>query len=184
WRLRVGGAGAEAEGGSLAVELRAFQEGAAIVLPALGAGVVDAGPIGALEPLLQIGHKAPDDRRALEAICEELLTRLRAATVLVGASHPERRTFAVVGRPWPGDPEIVGGAMPGASRIAPDRHREPCEAAEPLRYAGDVIAAVACRWTPGTTIDEARTLGHLHAGSLALAPHVRACLDRALPTVP
>ena len=138
-------------------------------------------PVADLETFLELGHAAPDDRAAIERIGAELQTRLRASTVLVVAASPERRVLSVCGRPWHGDPHIAWRAAGGGVGIAVDPRIEPCQAAEPLRYSGDIIGALAARWTAGTMLDGARATSLLRVGALALAANVRAELDRAAP---
>jgi DNA-binding NtrC family response regulator/tetratricopeptide (TPR) repeat protein len=138
-------------------------------------------PVADLETFLELGHAAPDDRAAIERIGAELQTRLRAATVLVVAASTERRVLSVCGRPWHGDPQIAWRAAGGGVGVAVDPRVEPCQAAEPLRYSGDIIGALAARWTAGTMLDAARATSLLRVGALALAANVRAVLDRAVP---
>jgi transcriptional regulator with GAF, ATPase, and Fis domain len=59
------------------------------------------------------------------------------------------------------------------------------EAAAPFRFAGSVVGALACRWTLDAAV-EARALGSLlEPAAAALAPALRAWLDRrALPPPP
>ena len=138
-------------------------------------------PVADLETFLELGHAAPDDRAAIERIGAELQTRLRAVTVLVVAASTERRVLSVCGRPWHGDPQIAWRAAGGGVGVAVDPRVEPCQAAEPLRYSGDIIGALAARWTAGTMLDAARATSLLRVGALALAANVRAVLDRAVP---
>jgi transcriptional regulator with GAF, ATPase, and Fis domain len=138
-------------------------------------------PVADLETFLELGHAAPDDCAAIERIGTELQTRLRAATVLVLAGSTERRVLSVCGRPWHGDPQIAWRAAGGGVGVGVDPRVEPCQAAEPLRYSGDIIGALAARWTAGTMLDAARATSLLRVGALALAANVRAVLDRAAP---
>jgi DNA-binding NtrC family response regulator/tetratricopeptide (TPR) repeat protein len=138
-------------------------------------------PVAELESFLEIGHTASDDRSALERMAEDLRQRLRAATVLVAGALPERRVLTVAGRPWAADPQIAWRALAGGHAVAPDRTVEPSQAAEPVRYGGDLIAAAACRWIAGTTLDTGRVMATLRLGALAMAPHVRALLDHHVP---
>ncbi len=140
-----------------------------------------ANPVADLETFLELGHAAADDRAAIERISAELQSRLRAATILVLAATPERRVLAVCGRPWHGDPHVAWRAVGGGVSVAMDPSVEPGQAAEPLRYSGDVIGAVAARWTAGTLLEQARATSLLRVGALALAASVRAMLDRAAP---
>jgi two-component system response regulator HydG len=58
---------------------------------------------------------------------------------------------------------------------------EPCQAAEPVRYSGEIIGSVSARWIAGSTLDPIRAGALLRVGALALAASVRALLDRSLP---
>ena len=138
-----------------------------------------ANPVADLETFLEIGHAAADDRAAIERIGIELQARLRATTVLVVGGASERRVLSATGRPWPGDPHIAWRAAASGAGVSADASAEPCQAAEPLRYGGDTIGALAARWTAGMMVDPARITSLLRVGALALAASVRAVLDRA-----
>ena len=141
-------------------------------------------PVADLESFLELAHHASDERAAVERITCELQTRLRAITVLVVTGSPERRTIAVGGRPWHGDPHIAWRAIGGTLSVPVDTAFEPAQAAEPLRYGGEIIGAVAARWTAGSTIDPARVTSLLRVAALALAGSVRTLLDHGVPPVP
>jgi DNA-binding NtrC family response regulator/tetratricopeptide (TPR) repeat protein len=138
-------------------------------------------PVTELESFLDIAHSAPDDRNAIERIAQSLQSKLRAVTVMVVATAPERRVLSVAGRPWQGDPHVAWRASGAAVGVGVDTSLEPCQAAEPIRYAGEVIGAVAIRWIAGVAIDSARVSSLLRIACLSLAPHVRAVLDHAIP---
>jgi DNA-binding NtrC family response regulator/tetratricopeptide (TPR) repeat protein len=135
-------------------------------------------PVADLETFLEIGHAAADEHAAIDGIGIELQSRLRAATVLVLAGPSERRVLCAAGRPWPGDPHIAWRAAASGVGVSAEASIEPCQAAEPLRYGGDTIGAVAARWTAGMMVDPARVTSLLRVGALALAASVRAVLDR------
>ena len=61
---------------------------------------------------------------------------------------------------------------------------EPRQAAEPVRFGGETLAVLCCRWTMGTVIDGNRASALLRAAALAVAPSVRGMLDRPLPVPP
>ncbi len=126
------------------------------------AGVSDRGQIQAsaseramldLEVLLELAHAAPDERSALEALCQFVCERLRAATVQVVTGPREPRTLARVGRPWQGDfalvTRVVAAGASGAG-VPLGEAGEPRQAAEPIRFGQEVIAVLCCRWTLGT----------------------------------
>ncbi|HEX5634894.1 MAG TPA: hypothetical protein VFX50_16740, partial [Gemmatimonadales bacterium] len=112
-------------------------------------------PVSELEHLLDLTQRSPDERTALARICKAVGERLGAGTVAV--ITPDERTLAIEGRSSrqlsPSLREIVSCG----ARVLPDRCREPLEAAEPVRYGGEVVAALACRWAPGSTVDRDST---------------------------
>ena len=137
-------------------------------------------PVTDLESFLDVGHSAPDDRAAIERIGQLLQSKLRAATVLIAATALERRVLSVSGRPWQGDPHVVWRAAGGAVGIPVEASLEPCQAAEPIRYSGEVIGAVGIRWTAGVDIDPGRASSMVRIASLALAAHVRCVVDQSI----
>ena len=58
-----------------------------------------------------------------------------------------------------------------------DRTRQPPEAAAPIRCAGELLGAMACRWVAGATPSPVEVSESLHAASLSIAAHLRALLD-------
>jgi DNA-binding NtrC family response regulator/tetratricopeptide (TPR) repeat protein len=136
------------------------------------------GTVAELETFLQIGQTASDDRAALERMAADLGHRLRAATLIVGGASPERRVLAVAGRSWSGEPQILWRTVSGGCPVPPDRDVEPVQAAEPIRYGGELVGAAAARWIAGTALDRGRVMTLLRYGALAMAPHVRALLDQ------
>ena len=137
-------------------------------------------PVTDLEAFLALGHTAPDDFAAIERIAELAQTKSRAVSVIVVATSAVRRILVCAGRPWPGDPHVAWRAAGGAIGIPIDGSLEPSHAAEPIRYSGEVIGAIAARWTAGVALDSARVSSMLRIASLALAAHVRAVLDRTV----
>jgi two-component system response regulator HydG len=172
---------ARSEGAGLDAETRAFIHGSGAVALMRGIGDSSSNPVADLEALLNLGHTATDDRTAIERICADVQLRLRAATVMVAAAGPERRVIALCGRPWPGDAHSPWRAILSGISVPPEVATEPCHAAEPLRYSGEVIGAVAARWTAGTVPEVARLMALLRVAALALAANVRAMLDRGAP---
>jgi DNA-binding NtrC family response regulator/tetratricopeptide (TPR) repeat protein len=151
------------------------------------AGVPDPLPAAAavadLERLLEVAHAAPDDRVAMERVAAEVATRLRTSSLAVVAAAGDTRALAVHGRPWDGSPIVDRAIATGIGAASTPGH-EPFEAAEPLRFGGELIGAIAARWLPGATLDRDRASSILRVGALALATSVRATLDRrvALPS--
>jgi DNA-binding NtrC family response regulator/tetratricopeptide (TPR) repeat protein len=149
----------------------------------IGRGTIPAGanPVAELESFLNLGHTAADDRSALEQIAATLQEKVRATTILIISSTPDRRVLCLQGRPWSGEPHVAWRAVGGGVGIGVDAFDEPCQGAEPVRYGGEIIGAVAARWTAGAAIDAARAAALLRVAALALASHVRAMLDRSAP---
>ncbi len=172
---------ARAEGAGLDAETLAFVHGSGAVALSRALGATTHNPVADLEAFLDLGHTASDDRAAVERICGELHNRLRTASILIVTAAPERRVLALCGRPWHGDPHVAWRALGSGLSVAADPSVEPCQAAEPLRYGGEMIGAVAARWTAGTVLDAGRATALLRVGALAAAANVRALLDRALP---
>ncbi len=133
----------------------------------------------ALENLLQICHEAPDEASALTGVCAATLQKVGAATAAVVTSG-DHRVLAAGGRAWTaGSSAVVLRALASGQPCSSDAASEPREAAEPVRYGGDVIATIACRWTAGAPADAIGVAGVLRGASLAIASSVRSLLDRA-----
>ncbi|HXG55365.1 MAG TPA: sigma 54-interacting transcriptional regulator [Vicinamibacterales bacterium] len=137
----------------------------------------------ALESLLQERQHAADDPAAVAAVCATLVRRLDAASAMI-LSAADRRVLALEGRPWVAHSTVVEQALTTGMPVATDAGCEPREAAEPLRYGGEIIAVLACRWTAGAIVDGYGAAGILHAAALAAAASVRAVLDRAVSALP
>jgi DNA-binding NtrC family response regulator/tetratricopeptide (TPR) repeat protein len=172
---------ARAEGAGLDAETLAFVQGSGAVALLRALGATTHNPVADLEAFLDLGRTASDDRTALERICGELHDRLRTASLLIVTAASDRRVLALCGRPWHGDPTVAWRALGSGLSVAADPSVEPCQAAEPLRYGGEMIGALAARWTAGTVLDAGRATALLRVGALAAAANVRALLDRALP---
>jgi DNA-binding NtrC family response regulator/tetratricopeptide (TPR) repeat protein len=137
------------------------------------------GSVAVLECWLERTRVAPDDRTAVEQLCADLGARVRAATVLLVSGPPESRLLAQWGRSWPGEPHAAHRCATSGQPVAPDTTVAPCVAAEPLRYGGEVIAALTCRWVPGVSIDPRHVTSLLRIAALAGAANVRSLLDRS-----
>jgi DNA-binding NtrC family response regulator len=136
-------------------------------------------PVAELEQLLDGSQRAVDDSAAAMHVCKVVEERLNASTVAIfGSDH---RALAVLGRGWPSMPVAAREAIAQGAALRPDGRREPQESAEPVRYGGEVIAALTCRWVAGATIDVEGAAILLRAAALSAAPHVRAMLDRVVP---
>lgn len=133
-----------------------------------------------LETLIGIAQGADDDRQAVDRVCEAVARQTGARSVLVLGSPPEMRQLALAGKPWRGEPAAALRVLSGESRVRADIRAEPCEAAEPVRYVGELVAAIACHFAAGTPVNPDRTSALLRAAALAVAPGVRGLLDRAV----
>jgi DNA-binding NtrC family response regulator/predicted negative regulator of RcsB-dependent stress response len=170
---------ARIEGTDLDPRTKAFIAASGAELLARPSLAALANPVADLESFLDLSHTAPDDGSAIERIAASLQSKLRATTVLVVAIAPDRRVLTVSGRPWHGDPHVAWRAAGAAVGVPVEPSLEPCQAAEPVRYCGDVIGAVATRWTAGVPVDPTRAASLLRVASVAMAPNVRALLDRS-----
>jgi transcriptional regulator with AAA-type ATPase domain/tetratricopeptide (TPR) repeat protein len=140
-------------------------------------------PMADLEALLDLTHSAPDERAAVERVAAEVHGRLKTATVIVVSGCPERRTLAIAGRAWHGDPHIAWRAVGAGLGVPVDTTFEPPQAAEPVRYGGQVIGALAVRWTAGAIVDPDAVSALLRVAGLAIASSIRTVLDRGVPIV-
>jgi DNA-binding NtrC family response regulator len=138
-----------------------------------------ANPLSNLHQFLEIAQVAADDHRAAEEICDALCKSLRAATTQIVATEPDIRLLAHAGRPWHGDDDVARRTIASGAVAASDA--EPLQVAVTIRYGVERIAALVCRWSAGTAIDQTR-VGHvLETAALAVAPNVRGLLDRGHP---
>ena len=139
-------------------------------------------PVAELEKLLDLSQRAEDDASAAAELCRAVAERLGATTAAIFGS--DDRALAVHGRGWSTMPVAARETLVHGTGQRPDPGREPQESAEPIRYGGDVIATITCRWPPGATIDPDRTAVLLRAAALSAAPHARALLDRGVAGTP
>ena len=149
----------------------------------IGPGISSTTPDGALleiEGLLEMAHTAAGDAEAINAVCQHVCERLRAACVQVVSGPGEQRTLARAGKPWLGDLRIVTRVLAAGSNVGVrvSALDEPRQAAEPIRYGRETLAVLCCRWTLGTVIEEDRAAAVLRAAALAVSPSVRGLLDR------
>ena len=129
-----------------------------------------------LRALLESTHAAADDSAALQAIADAVLKRLRAATVTIVAAPPARPVVRS-GRPWPGDAPVVLRCLSAGTPVTSEA--APSECAAPIRYGGETIGALACRWSVGTILDLERASAACQAAALAAAASLRGLADRA-----
>ena len=136
-------------------------------------------PVAEIEKLLDVAQRAADDSTAATHICRVVSERLRATTTGIFGSD---RAFAVHGRGWPDVPLYAKQVFACGGSLCSESGHEPRESAEPIRYGGEVIGALACRWVAGVVFDPDTAAVVLRAAALSAAPHIRALLDR--PEVP
>jgi DNA-binding NtrC family response regulator len=127
--------------------------------------------------LLNVCHQADDDDRALGKACAAIRERLRAAGIAIFGELPREERIALAGTFDRGS-EIVGRALSSGLSIAPRRGPRGIEAATPVRYAGQLVGALACRWALDADVEARALASLLEASSAALGPAVRAWLDR------
>jgi DNA-binding NtrC family response regulator/tetratricopeptide (TPR) repeat protein len=137
--------------------------------------------ISDLEHLLQICQASPDDQQALDRICEAVSTSTRAASVVI-VSASDRRLIGRDGRAWHDESPAVARALLTGSDVFVDGTDGRFEAAEPVRYGGEVVAALAVRWIGAHGGSSVRSI--LKAAALAASAPARAVLDRTLPQAP
>ncbi|MEO7274547.1 MAG: sigma 54-interacting transcriptional regulator, partial [Vicinamibacterales bacterium] len=129
-----------------------------------------------LRELLESTHAAKDDGAALQAVAEAVLQRLRASSVMLVAAF-DSTLVSRAGRPWAADAPIVLRCLAAGAAIVGDS--APLECAAPIRYGGETIGALACRWSAGAIVDAERASAACQAAALAAASSLRGLADRA-----
>jgi transcriptional regulator with AAA-type ATPase domain/tetratricopeptide (TPR) repeat protein len=127
--------------------------------------------------LVEVGQRAPDDREALVRILEAIGERIGSSSSLILAGSEGSRILAAIGRPWRERPTCARRALETGLKVDLDPSVQPPEAAVPIKYAGNPVAAVACRWPAATAVDRGAVSFYLDAGAIGLSPHVQALLD-------
>ena len=126
------------------------------------------------ENFLDTAHRAGSDIEAINGVLTAVCEHVSASAAVVIAR--DRRICAAAGKPWRdrsrGDEALVSG-----QRILFDVERQPPEAAEPIRCAGDFIGVIACRWIAGTISDPGDVSDSLRAAGLSIAAHLRTLLE-------
>ena len=135
----------------------------------------DGGEIAA--ELVDAAQRAADETGALSTILSVISDRLQASASLLVCGPDASRVLATYGRTWRERSLCARRSLECGLAMPVDRARQPPEAAEPVKYAGQTIAALACRWPAGTTVDPAAVSRYLSAAALALSTHVHAVLD-------
>lgn len=127
--------------------------------------------------LVDAAQRAPDDAAALRCVLEVISDRIQASSAVLLAGPDASRVMAGWGRPWRERSSSARRALDSGLAAPIDRAMQPPEAAEPVKYAGNTVAAIACRWPAGSWVDPAAVALYLGAGALALSAHVQALLD-------
>ena len=143
------------------------------------------GALTELETMLDVCQTAAEDGEALDRLCAEVLERLRPSAVVI-VTRGDRRVAGHAGRGWDGQSPIVDRAVASGTSVAPlaDGPAARLEAAEPVKFGGEIIGAVACRWVAGSAVSRERCEATLRACALGAAAPLRAVLDRAAPQAP
>jgi DNA-binding NtrC family response regulator/tetratricopeptide (TPR) repeat protein len=132
------------------------------------------------ESFLDTAHRAGSDIEAIGDVLTAACQHVGAAAAVVIAR--DRRICAAAGKPWR-DRSRADEALVSGQSIPFDAERQPPEAAEPIRCAGELMGVIACRWIAGTTIDSTAASQSLRAAGLSVAAHLRALLEE-LPAPP
>ena len=134
-------------------------------------------PSGVVSELVDTAQRAPDDAAALTRVLESIVERLHAASGILLSGADGARVMATAGRTWRERSTAARRALDTGLRIGVDRAQEPPEAAEPVKYAGTVIGALACRWPAGSRVDLASVALYLGSAALAVSPHLQTLID-------
>ena len=126
------------------------------------------------ENFLDTAHRAGSDIEAINGVLTVVCEHVSASAAVVIAR--DRRICAAAGKPWR-DRSRADETLVSGQRILFDVARQPPEAAEPIRCAGDFIGVIACRWIAGTISDPGEVSASLRAAGLSVAAHLRALLE-------
>jgi DNA-binding NtrC family response regulator len=133
--------------------------------------------------VLGICQAVEDEREALRKVAAALRGRLRAVSVSFIAGG-DGGASVIVSDGSGRAAEAVGlRAIESSLVITPSSSRTGLECAVPARFAGAAIGAIACRWSADAQPDWGQAAALLTAASAAVAPCLRALIDRrAAPT--
>ena len=131
--------------------------------------------------ILRCCQSAEEEGAVLAAVCARVKTRLNAAAVAffgthgipVSAAHP-LTLLATEGRL---EPAVAERVVSVGQAVGPDSREGRVEGGAPVRYGGEVIGALAARWTPGSLgspPDRARASAVLTMAAVAAGPAVAA----------
>jgi DNA-binding NtrC family response regulator len=149
--------------------------------PPLVSSSADRGSIP-FEDYLDLAQRAKDDGVAVEDVLGAVCCRVGAVAGVVRAI--DGRIIAATGRPWRDTSLALSQALTTGQRVPFDARQQPPEAAEPIRCGGELLAAIACRWTAGVVFRTLFVADSLRAAALSIATHVRALVEAAPPAPP
>ena len=158
----------------------AIRDQGAIALDVVPAEVPCMDVIEELIEVLAVCQETDEERARLTGVCDVVRERLQAASVSLLAGSPAGQTLAEAGRVRSGRSEIGSRITETGLLIPPARSSHGLEAGAPVRYGGQVVAALTCRWSLDQSPDRPRVEALLATAAAACAPSVRSALDRLL----
>ena len=145
------------------------------ITPPRASGIDRAG--GIIAELVETAQRASDDQSALTRVLDVLCARVEATSAMVIAGTDGSRVLAATGRPWRERSSTARRALESGLSAPVDTSMQPPEVAEPVRYAGDIVAVVACRWTAGSVVNRAAVDLYIRAAALAISTPAQVLLD-------
>jgi DNA-binding NtrC family response regulator len=136
-----------------------------------------------LESFLETAQRSKDDEHALGDVAAALGSQLSAAAVAVLAADGAR-VVATAGKPWRDRSVAAAQALASGQSVGLDPSRQPPEIAEPIKCAGEVIGAIACRWSAATSHVPMMAGTTARAAAMAVATHLRSVLDARIEPPP
>jgi transcriptional regulator with AAA-type ATPase domain/tetratricopeptide (TPR) repeat protein len=139
---------------------------------------------GVIAELVEAAQRAADDQSALVRVLDVLCDRIQATSAIVIAGIDGSRLLATTGRPWRERSLMARRALESGLAVPVDSTAQPPEVAEPVKYAGEAVAAIACRWPAGSSVDSAAVALYLGGAALAISTPAQMLLeDRPIPAV-
>jgi len=151
-----------------------------------GARALDAPPTAAppgdviqdLVDVMRICYETEDERAALTRLCMVVRERTRALSVGVFPAGSANGPLSFAGSLPRGRPRVAERVIETSLAVPPGQYGDGLEAAAPVRYGGETVAALAGRWTGELLVGADRVTALLAGAAAACAPGVRAALDR------
>ncbi|RPJ71472.1 MAG: hypothetical protein EHM24_12300 [Acidobacteria bacterium] len=128
--------------------------------------------------MLSLCQESEDDDGAVQAVVARLRRRYGLVTAVCLARDGDVLWPLALDGYEPVPEPVARRAMATGHPLPPSSSPSGLEAAVPVRFAGRVVAALACRWPADVRPDWARVAGVLSAAAAAVAPCVRASVDR------